>query len=518
MNDADHIGTIAQLALDAQHRGGRDARRADGAFFTDSDVADRLARRAIGAWLLERVDDALVLERMLAAGGDPIETLVARTDDAATREQIAQLLPSIEVLDPTCGAGSFLVAAWRVLEQLAATFRIDDIAPDQLHGIDRSADAVDACMKTFRIVAPGLAAPRIQRADALAGDVLPTCDIVLGNPPYVRATRADAPPELRTARVPNVSAWIVERALDAARPGARIAFVLPISTSCTDAFVPARVEWDRACDLVLTSHFDTIPSTLFDGVVQRLSIYEARVRDVNDCSPARWHTSRYHRWLRAERETMLASVRHVPLPDEHVAGSIAKIGSDVEARLLRRLFASPPAGRWFADDEQPANRVLYKRRWSYFLLFCDFVPGIWNEDGTPRQPTELKAIDIVPDVYASVLIAAWSSTLFWWYFSVFTDNRNVNRRDLAAFPMPDLDADSAERLAQLGCELMDSLRACAEVRTCTYRSVGTIRNTYFRQAATRPVIDEIDRALARAFDMTDDELDFVLGFEHRFRS
>jgi hypothetical protein len=64
---------------------------------------------------------------------------------------------------------------------------------------------------------------------------------------------------------------------------------------------------------------------------------------------------------------------------------------------------------------------------------------------------------------------------------------------------------------------MEALRACAEVRTCTYRSVGTIRNTYFRQGMTRPVLDRIDRELARAYGMSADELEFVLGFERRFR-
>jgi hypothetical protein len=101
---------------------------------------------------------------------------------------------------------------------------------------------------------------------------------------------------------------------------------------------------------------------------------------------------------------------------------------------------------------------------------------------------------------------------------VFTDNRNVNRRDLAAFPLPELAPELATTLAQLGGELMESLHACAEVRRCTYRSVGTIFNTYFRQGATRPVLDRIDRELAAAYGMSGDELEFVLGFERRFRA
>jgi hypothetical protein len=337
---------------------------------------------------------------------------------------------------------------------------------------------------------------------------------VLGNPPYVRATIEQAPANLATSGVPNRSAWIVERALRAAAPGARVAFVLPISTACTDAFAPARDSWDEHCERVYTSHFDTIPASLFDGVVQRLSLFEGR----RGTAPARWWTSRYHRWTRDERPGLLATVRLVPLPKPRVGGSLAKVGTAVESRLLDRLFAHEPAGRWHAATREPGNQLFYKRRWSYFLLFTDFVPGIWNEDGSERAPSEFKTLDVVPELDSRVLLAAYSSTLFWWFFSVYTDNRNVNRRDLEAFPFPDLDEPVRARLAVLADQLMVALRACAEVRTCTYRSIGTIHNTYFRQGATRPVIDEIDRVLADAYGMDDEQLDFILGFERRFRS
>lgn len=512
--------TVEQLAAAAQERGGLDGRRADGAFFTDSDVAAHLVRRAIAARLLDELDvpDASIDEQ-LACNADLVAEVMRRAD--ASRDErcrLAAAIESLSVVDPTCGAGSFLVESWHVLLQLAAHLGAA-VSTRQLHGVDRSADAIEACRATFAIVAPDQPLPQLQHVDALDPGAVPAADVLVGNPPFVRASADERAADLHTAAVPNVSAWVVERALDAARPGARVAFVLPISTSCTDAFAPARSRWERACDLVLTSHYDTIPSSLFRGVVQRLSIYEGRRRPApHAATPARWYTSRYHRWTRDERDTLLQQVRHVPLPEQHVAGSIAKIGTEVEARLLDRIFRHPPAGRFHAATGDGSNVIRYKRRWSYYLLFCDFVPGIWDADGTPREPSELKTIEIDPVLESRVLLAVYSSTLFWWYFSVFTDNRNVNRRDLEAFPLPDLSSTIHSELADLGAELMEALHACAQVRTCTYRSVGTIRNTYFRQAATRPVLDRIDRVLARAYAMQDDELEFVLGFERRYRS
>lgn len=509
----------------AELRGSPNARRAAGSFYTDDDVARHLARRALGGSLLDALDcDVDRIDDQLANG----EALVEIAVDRARRDESSQRcattwIRSVRVLDPSCGAGSFLVAAWSVLGEIAAALDAPGADTSQLIGIDVDPGAIDAC-RSMLLHHAGTDAARLVVADATMAGVLPEADVVLGNPPFVRARPDEhAVGDLATSTVGNLSAWIVERALEAAVPRARVTFVLPISTICTDAFGPARDVWSRCCDVVFASHFDTIPSTLFTDVVQRISILEGRVGAQARARPAAgrnasWFTTRYHRWMRHERDALLHSIRFTRMPRHTVGGSLAKVGTDVEHELLDAVFAHPPAARWFSADPQPDNRIRYKRRWSYFLLFCDFVPPVWNEDGSLREPSELKSIEVEPSIDACALIAVYSSTLFWWYFSVFTDNRNVNRRDLAAFPVPEFDADAHVRLARLGGDLMVALRECAEVRTCTYRSVGTIRNTYFRQAATRPILDAIDEVLAAAYGLTDAQRDFVLGFERRFRS
>ena len=515
-----HEAAISDLAAAAQARGGRSGRRVDGAYFTDADVAAHLARRAIGAVLLEACGVApRTVDEVLARGGDLASlVLEAAAHHASAHVDVVDRLAGLVVFDPTCGAGSFLHAAWAVLVDYDAALGAGVVSPTQLRGVDCDADAVRACQLSLRLATRGHdGEPSIVVGDAEAAGVAEAADVVLGNPPFVRASAQQRHADLSTRTVPNRSAWIVERAVEAARPGARIAFVLPISTACTDAFAPARAAWDVACDTVLTSHFDTIPSSLFERVVQRLSIFEGR-RRTSRWDSCNWYTTRYHRWQRPERAGLLERVRHVPLPPHSVGGSIAKVGEPVEAGLLARLFSHAPAARLIVPEATAPARIRYKRRWSYFLLFTDFVPRMWDADGAEREPSELKALGVVSELDARVLLSVYSSTLFWWYFSVYTDNRNVNRRDLAAFPVPDFDHATRMRLAELSVELMAALHACAEVRECTYASIGTIRNTYFRQGATRAVLDRIDEALAPAYGMSADELEFVLGFERRFRS
>lgn len=524
MGTIEHAELIQQLAADAEHRGGLDARRGDGAFFTSDDVAAWLAQRACGALALAETGAAKTdVDRWMAENEDLLAHLRRRLTELP--EKVARVRTRIahaRVLDPTCGAGAFLLAAWqelraieRVLDDVEGRPSEPRVGAHQLWGIDADAGAVAACWSTLELIAgPGA---NVVHADALEqlASWSGTFDLVLGNPPYVRAAVADAPEGIDSAGAGNLAAWIVERALSVCAPHARIAMVMPVSAASSPKWGSFRARWDTDCRAVHAAHFDTIPSSLFPGVVQRLTLLEGHV---DWTSPARWYTTRYHRWLTHEREGLLQRVRFVPIErapqDER---PLPKLGTDLEHELWTAIHEHPPLQRWITRDAT-TNRVHYKRRWSYFLLFTDFVPPIWDADGTPRLPSELQSVGIDERIDARAVVAICNSTLFWWWFSVLTDNRNVNRGDLATFPVPDLEPADVATLATLGTELMVALHASSEVRTCTYRSVGTIRNTYYRQAETRPVLDRIDMELGRLYGMSDDELATVLDYERRFRS
>lgn len=42
-------------------------------------------------------------------------------------------------------------------------------------------------------------------------------------------------------------------------------------------------------------------------------------------------------------------------------------------------------------------------------------------------------------------------------------------------------------------------------------------NSYFAQAVSKPIIDEIDRALARHYGLSDEELDFIINYDVKYR-
>lgn len=168
-------------------------------------------RRALGQWFTATPVAELALAALAPAGVDA------------------------RVLDPTCGDGAFLAAAHAAGLRALTGIEIDPGAATQAR-----ARVPDATITVGDALAPDLVAR------------LGTFDLVIGNPPYVRAGRVDPEvkraraaalaadwPELDRARIEaiarhaDVAATCLLRALRLVRPGGRLALV--VSTALLDA-------------------------------------------------------------------------------------------------------------------------------------------------------------------------------------------------------------------------------------------------------------------------------------------
>lgn len=63
---------------------------------------------------------------------------------------------------------------------------------------------------------------------------------------------------------------------------------------------------------------------------------------------------------------------------------------------------------------------------------------------------------------------------------------------------------------------MDDLQANSARRRIQYRT-GWIEYDEFYPRNSKPIIDEIDRVLARHYDFTAEELDFIINYDIKYR-
>ncbi|MEU8428480.1 DNA methyltransferase [Micromonospora sp. NPDC048887] len=183
------FGTLFEGSMDAGER------HAQGAHFTSqTDIASVVIPTIVTPWRdrLNKVSSIAEIEKLLAE------------------------MFSYRVLDPACGSGNFLYVAYREMRRLerealdminerrrsseiAAQSRLAYVAPDNFHGIDNNAFAVEIAKVTM-MLAKKLAADEfgdaqqvlpldnldntIVHADALFSP-WPQVDAIIGNPPFV---------------------------------------------------------------------------------------------------------------------------------------------------------------------------------------------------------------------------------------------------------------------------------------------------------------------------------------------
>jgi SAM-dependent methyltransferase len=192
--------------------------------------------------------------------------LVARTLDRLLRGKSAREVLALRVLDPSCGAGQLLVAAY---DQLAR--RAGPRAIECLRGIDIDPVAVAAARAALkaRCGDARAAAGAIRCGDALSGRARPRYDAIVGNPPWVEPRRwrralprvdVRAYQSAQRGKV-DLALPFLERAAQWLRPGGRAGFLIQSRFFKTDYGAGAR----RLLRGFVSEIEDFGDAALFDG-------------------------------------------------------------------------------------------------------------------------------------------------------------------------------------------------------------------------------------------------------------
>jgi hypothetical protein len=64
---------------------------------------------------------------------------------------------------------------------------------------------------------------------------------------------------------------------------------------------------------------------------------------------------------------------------------------------------------------------------------------------------------------------------------------------------------------------MTDLKRNSNRFSAKYSATGTIEYDQFFPRQSKPIIDEIDRALARHYGLSDEELDFIINYDIKYR-
>jgi len=471
--------------------------------------------------------------------------------DAARLNELDTALMSLTVLDPTCGSGAFLCAAFDLLAHLVRIVgerhtagsvvsvpvgqRLRAIIERTLYGVDVMPEAVEICRMSLWLHLAALVDDpdhlrdlrfNIRTGDALTGTLQRSdhavsvdtrrsldwsaafpgvlerggFDVVIGNPPYVVRSGLPSDPALctyQTAATGNLYALVIERALHLLRPHGWLGVIVPVASVATDSMKPLQRlyaplrQWH--------SHYAVRPGKLFPNVDMNLTITIIQ----KTSAPGERYVSGYRRFRAHERPHVFDTLGYTPLPLlDGLNGMLPKLGSTLEVGLLQRMLAH---GRCVHDYVEPDGVAIYYHSGGRY----------WRKALPEKLSSHYKPLRIDARI-APVMLALLNSHLFYWYWIAFSNCMDVVARDVLEFPVFRLEEVDPAPFASLVAHLLTLYHEGATTRARRGARIQTSETTIDARRA-RAVVAAIDRLLAHHYGFDDEELDFVLSYDLKYR-
>jgi hypothetical protein len=340
-------------------------------------------------------------------------------------------------------------------------------------------------------------------------------DVIVGNPPYRELTTLYEY-EIRgfvCEQSGNIYAPMIERSAALGRTDGRQGYIVPVSSVSTDRYATFQRLIARRVDHF--SSFDDRPSRLFEGLEHiRLTIH---LLGRPTAKPSLFST-RYNKWTGDERPTLFAKLGYVRATPALVDGTYPKLCCELEKSIIQKLACQNSILRSYFG-KTGRHKIYYSRKVGYFLQVVDFVPSVLDGTGTLRPPSEFKVLSFESQEHAKLALCCLNSNLFYWFITVFSDCRHVNKREVDAFPI-DLNAlatsDAKETLICLVEALMSDLKKNSVERTLRFKH-DTLTVQCIYPKASKAIIDKVDRALAHHYGFTTEELDFIVNYDIKYR-
>jgi len=339
-------------------------------------------------------------------------------------------------------------------------------------------------------------------------------DVIIGNPPYVNTGKVEYTidsAKYKCTECKDLFALIVERAYRLARSGGRVGVITPLSATSTDIMAPLKKTISTSSTNIWTSYYSASdqPSSLFSGVRHRLLIL---LSESGKSGSATVYSTDFIKWFSEERPMLFQSF--IRYQDVTGVPNFCKISTACEASILKKLSNYKSLSHFVSGRGFP---VYYHNAPVHWGKVFDFVPK-YKVDDVPGRSTHLKEIRLASQKDAAVSICALNSSLFYWFNWQFSNCRDLSQKDVLRLPvgLDVMKEKCRNALVVLADQLMADFRAHSKPYHRVSKGVTTEFDSFYPMYS-KPIIDEIDRILAEHYGFTEEEVDFIINYDIKYR-
>ena len=344
-------------------------------------------------------------------------------------------------------------------------------------------------------------------------------DVIIGNPPYIEYNANSFTYKIsqyKTINCGNLYAYVLERESVIISLKGRMSNIVPVSVMSTPGYYSLRNLLYKLGTNYYAS-FNIHPCCLFEGAHPRLAITLVDKSGESDV-----FVTRYHKWTADERPILFHRCSYLRLSNDIVerrmSQSFPKLSSSIAKTILSSMISeNTPIANYLVSRRMSGTDFYYRRAFGAFMLFYDIKPIMYNEYMEKMDPTEMKTLRFANE-YKGLILSIYHSSLFYWFTYTFSDCRNINKPEVEEFiiNLRKINASFGDSLSNLSNELSNDLQLNSRFLEYNYSS-GWRKFQAFYPRNSKPIIDKIDKVLAKHYGFTEEELDFIINYDIKYR-
>ncbi|MDE6018704.1 MAG: Eco57I restriction-modification methylase domain-containing protein [Muribaculaceae bacterium] len=334
-------------------------------------------------------------------------------------------------------------------------------------------------------------------------------DVIIGNPPYVVYSKKDIKTGksiqdlykfdwCSTIQSNNLYVFTLERSLSLSS-SKNIGFIIPLSFGAGKKNTKIRNLYNENKNLYVSS-YEIRPAKLFDGgggADQRLNIIIT--------APSKnsiLYSTGVRRWKSEHRSYLFKNFKYSCTVEDN---QLWRFSSGIEFQIKKKFDYNKALNSqiiWGNSSD------LYYRSAGlrYWIIF--------SATGFDTNSSSNKTLSLINDRVKDIVFCALSSNLYWWYYACNYDMFNQTISNIEEFRITINDQLNFSKLAKS----LDASQKENRIESVITKKDGEMNVSYaYNKKLSKHIIDEIDMVFARHYGFTDEELDFIINYDIKYR-
>lgn len=343
-------------------------------------------------------------------------------------------------------------------------------------------------------------------------------DIVVGNPPYgdvLNDTEKHLVEGYATGGIDDIAAQFVERQFDLLDVDGFYGNIITLRLAYDKSEEPVReVLYEQLSDGKLAC-FAHRPSRVFEDAHVKPGIITGR--KTADGGGDSILSSQFIRFTEDNRSERFSDISYAPT-DGLVLGedcigsgenySIPKLGTETARSIIEKLKENSDStiGGHLIEDGK-TDHLMWRRRGALYWI----NPMLTNlyDDHEQDTPTSMYRMYFDSDLERRCVFLIMQSSLYYHYWMVYKNGRNIDWWEIKPFPFPDDETleENADAIKDLSGELWSEMKD---------RFVGGARTVFEDSAELKPIVDRVDDLLGPMYDLSNKEIGYVKQYDTEY--